>query len=923
MCRRTWRNIVTALSLLAFVFSYAATAQARIEAEAIPGAPFGVGRVTVPLLVADAEVLETRGYMLYEENGRALYPVFTTGAVQRLLGELIGGGESDFATSLTAYFLFTGDEPLKITLVTSRPYEVTVRPEERRPRDFTRLSRNWWREYNSAVRQQAADGDYPPVVETYLTSMLGNRLGFEPPLLSRLGGTDSDELTRTMELLFGVEELRAATMRETMSGRGGFDQSADRPVPRDIAWGPAPAPPAADDVDIEAIAMHVPEECFYVRFGNFGNYLWLTRLTNDYGGELTQMINLRGHDARIDARQEKQLALKQTFIGDLLGGTVIADVAMIGRDMFMREGAAVGILFEAKNEILAGDIVNQRTEALEFEKENGATLETLKIAGHDVTFLSTPDNRLRSFHAIDGNFNLVTTSRAMVERFYQAGEGKGALGASAEFRHARTLMPTGRKDTVFAYLSTAFLRGLISPQYQIELARRIQSVTDMELLQMAQLAARAEGLPDDTIDDLVAAGLLPRGFGTRPDGSGPVVRDGRLVDSLRGGRGSFVPVTDVPLRGVTAEEEARYAVRAEYYQEQWRQFDPLMVGIRRFALPEKNRERLVIDANISPYGEEKYGWITSLLGPPTRERITPAPGDIINIQASVKGGLFSPTVPPHYLFARVQDVAPPATGLKPAGLFKTLRIFQTTPGYLGAWPKPGFLEMLPFRLGSEPDPHGFSTLPFGLWRWEGGGFSLFSFDQPLLAHVAPHLLPVEADDPAQVRVTVGDLSTSKLAPWISSMNYSRAVQTSLGNVRMLHALSQQFHVPIAESREIAEQLLDVKLACALGGEYQVAEHPNGVTCWTSNKCNDGDWYELPEGYSAPLLEWFRGVDASLTKSGDRMILHAQLDMQRKESEIGIKLPSFNLFGPKKPEPKEELLPAPSDQPEAQPGPRKF
>jgi len=41
--------------------------------------------------------------------------------------------------------------------------------------------------------------------------------------------------------------------------------------------------------------MHVPEECFYVRFGRFSNYLWLNHLLDDYGGDLAQMITLRAH----------------------------------------------------------------------------------------------------------------------------------------------------------------------------------------------------------------------------------------------------------------------------------------------------------------------------------------------------------------------------------------------------------------------------------------------------------------------------------------------------------------------------------------------------------------------------------------------------------------------------------------------------
>ena len=142
-------------------------------------------------------------------------------------------------------------------------------------------------------------------------------------------------------------------------------------------------------------------------------------------------------------------------------------------------------------------------------------METVSIAGHDVSFLSTPDNRLRSFYAVDGEFHLVSTSQAIVQRFYEAGQGKNALGASTEFQLARRDMPLTREDTIFAYHSSAFFSHLLSPRYQIELTRRLQAVADTELLQLASLAATAEGVAGDSLAELIAGGFLPRGFGVR------------------------------------------------------------------------------------------------------------------------------------------------------------------------------------------------------------------------------------------------------------------------------------------------------------------------------------------------------------------------------------------------------------------------
>src|SRR5262249_11681538 len=50
-------------------------------------------------------------------------------------------------------------------------------------------------------------------------------------------------------------------------------------------------------------------------------------------------------------------------------------------------------------------------------------------------------------------------------------------------------------------------------------------------------------------------------------------------------------------------------------------------------------------------------------------------------------------------------------------------------------------------------------------------------------------------------------------------------------------------------------------------------------------------------FRAPLLDWFRGLKATLIKYDDRLSLHAEVDMQRKPGELKIELPLFNnLFG---------------------------
>jgi hypothetical protein len=280
----------------------------------------------------------------------------------------------------------------------------------------------------------------------------------------------------------------------------------------------------------------------------------------------------------------------------------------------------------------------------------------------------------------------------------------------------------------------------------------------------------------------------------------------------------------------------------------------------------------------------------------------------------VKGGLLVPTIPPHQLFLGVQDMDPLADS-QAGGLLQSLLALRSTPGYLGAWPKPGFLDLLPLGLGGgPPDANGYSALPLGVFRRQWDSFSALALDPNLLARVTPQLAADRAENDAQIRVHVGDVSQARVQSWVNSAAYSRARQASEGNVKLLHALSQQLGVPRDRALEAAEDLLDARLLCSLGGEYHLTETAGQVALWKSDRWPDAG-AAAEEDYRAPLLTWFRGLDADMTMYDSRVVLHATLDMQRKATEPKIELPFFNnLFGGGKKKPDAQQPPVPPPPP---------
>ncbi len=923
--RRCWLFCVAWLGLLIQL----PTELPAVEGEAVVGRPFGVARVTFS--GADVGSIDERLCRIEEATGRAYYPAMTPGLLGRLFNQVLGPPTNGAAGQVTVHFLFRGDEPLKLTLFTPNKLEFTLTPRVENERAYSRLQERWWRDYQAAAQRQIDEGNHPPLVQTYLQTMLSRRLSLplrdEVGLLGRPKPQDAPTASTydSLQLLLGLEELRLKTVRESMIGRGDYGQQLTSALPEGMAWPPASLPPLEGQVPVETIAAHVPPEYFYIRFGTFRNYLWLSDLMNEYGGDLGSMVTMRSYVAPLNKRIQDQLGLEQNELAKVLGPNVINDVALIGQDLYMVDGAAMGILFEAKaSELFADDVQKQRKRALERNKTNGAKAETIKLAGRDVSFISTPDNRLRSFYVSDGKYHFVTTSQTMAERFLIVAGGAPSLAQSPEFLHARTILPILREDTIFAFFSKSFFEGLLTPQYQIELRRRMQATTDLDLLRFARLAAKGEGYEIDKLETLIEGRFLPPSFGMRPDGSQPVLNGAELLDSRRGARGSFLPVADTRVERVTAAEAKYYNDQAALYREQWKVMDPLMIGIKRFALEKKDPadptiERITIDGNITPLNEAKFGRYMAMLGPPTTQMITREQDDIAAVQAVVKEMHLLGNIPPHHLFLGVQDLTPVLENRR-TGLFGTLQMLQKTPGYIGSWPKAGYLEMLPLAgiLASRPDADGFSQLPLGLWRREGGGFSVLSFDWNVLAKVTPQLRVTEAEIPAQVRMHIGDLSKAKVAPLINQLYYDRAMAASAGNVRMLHMLNQQMHVPLDECVTVAHDMLNAELNCPLGGDYKLMEEVGGGLYWRSTVWPEK--YDLaPAEYKAPLLDWFRGLDGHLTKQQNRLIAHLEVDLARKPQEMApspeFKLPLFDLFGGQKafkanPKAKEEELPAP-------------
>ncbi len=865
-----------------------------VSVEAHAGRPYGIGKVTFRLRNGDQIISRTGATWFTEKNDRIHYPVISNTPVRKFLKILTGNSISQPSDLLTIWFLFEGDEPLNATLHGSGVVDFAIPVEFTRPRRYERFASNWWQNFNSISEKHIKDGDYPPLVEVYLTSLIGRRLGMEPQLRRR---RSNDPFTRTFELLFDVEALRLDTIQKSMLV-GVDTANADQPLPEPIQWSPLTVSDLPNDVEIEPIVKSVPEECFYLRFGTWDNHLWLQRLTEEYGGDLGRMIMLRGFKSEVQTKFQDQLAIQSSEFDNLFGGNLIADVALIGTDTYLDAGASIGVMFHAHNTgLLKTNLTGKRKGFAAARKKENVTIKEVEIEGVKGTLLSSPDNRYRSFYVVVGDNHLVTTSRTIAGRFVQASNGTRSLADTAEFRFARFNMPLDREDTLFAYMSTPFLQQLLEPAYQIELRRRNQSVSDVLLLEMATLSASGEGISDVSIPNLISGGFLPEQFGYHADGGDLRLEDGIWQDSIRGRRGYFKPIPDMVLDKVTPDEADWFRERATFFAGNIRSLDPMSIGIQRFKKedPEgKSVERVVFDARLLPFGEGSYEWLLTMLGPPIKQTVERSPEDIIRVEASLQGGMTSPGVPTHQIFGAVQDYLDPNLDLKPKSMLETFETFKQTPGYIGAWPNPGYTDWMP-RLGGRPDAFGYTySALLTLWRLQWNDFSVLSFDQRRLEELKPHLKLVPLERPAQVLLEVGDLRNSKIKAWANTITYRRSWQTSIANVQLLNMLVQQFDISPESALETAERMLNVDLVCSLGGEYELTTLPSGRKVWRSTAWPTFANPQLPDAYVAPVLQWFRGLNVEAIKGESQFSIHGYIDIERTKKAKKA-LPSFNLF----------------------------
>ncbi len=365
---------------------------------------------------------------------------------------------------------------------------------------------------------------------------------------------------------------------------------------------------AGKSPEVKGLAMSVPADFYFVSFRSLNKLLDATDLATLWGAHVMNQSSREAQTQLVGDRLQEQLAVEVNPELRQFYDAVIDEVAIVGSDLFLREGSDVTMLFHAKQPIVFRAKMEQLLTNAASRREDAKRVEG-QYLGIDYAHVATPDRRVFVYSAYPSlDVHVRSNSRAGLERVIEAivGKGKGddaveRLGETDEFRYVRTLMPPGApEEDGFIYLSDPFVRRLMSPQLRLTQRRRQACYNNLRMIGHAGLMYRTQtGQAAPSLADLTKADCASGEFGhgkfACPEhGEYTLSADGLTgVCSHHGYASYLTPCSEIETTHVTEMEAAAYRQFVQEYNQYWRQFfDP--IAIRLQITPERYRAETIV-----------------------------------------------------------------------------------------------------------------------------------------------------------------------------------------------------------------------------------------------------------------------------------------------------------------------------------------
>lgn len=901
-----------------------------LNADVFEGDPYGVGCVELSRVEAKRRGWHFDQYIGINARQKGIW----LPAVEEQDSLVDGRRDSDeplveAKDRIKVYFIFSGKAPDSIEIVFGNVLSTIETRNGSRAEHSIHMA-SWWRtlckqsHHGIPATLSRPTDDFLQVLSTHVG------MPFARSKSSPKSTTESKlekQFERTLGMLLGFESVRLAMMIDESPNE--FSRSkATLPLPDPIRIETVSVPSMASKglVPVEAIATMVPEDCFYVRCKTVQNYSWLRTLLTNWGGSLDEVITSPTLESDIRGRLENQLGIDCQRCLDEGLDVHLADMAIIGSDMYFAEGAGIGVLLEAKpgHEHEIERIIEVQREIA--GKSMQALFRSEKINAKVVSTYVSKDNRMRSFYRKQGRFVLVTNSRAMAESFIELSRTQRSLANLNEYMYANSTSPEARESDIKIYLSDPFFRKLTSPASRVEWERRRVSALDCRRLEIAALIAKALGYPSDSVETLIQGKFLPSSFGSLPDGSNVRMVSGSAIDSVRGHPGTFIPAADHVPKLVNVEEVADYARFAARYRREWMAMDPVLVSIRRGSV-DGSVERVHLDIHVSPYARQAYAFLNNYLANPTTTHIAFDSTSLVGVSANLKHsagnvlayfGLCDDAIPFRIdqgvlvregkssnwsLVDKRSFAAVTPAGIEGLQLFsKLVEGLQTRDSSMGSQ-TPGSISpersapsrsvralsngVHPLSLLIQLGDEVFISL-FDLAKansiYSDSRWSIYASSNEIRMQAKEHLTTQETT-PTQIHLQAGGVEQSLAAPYLHAFSYCEARQKSATSALWQTRWMNGLRCSPQAFRTMLEKALCARIVCPLGGEWRVQTNEGNATQWTSSA-----WQEMslskvdsvPVGYRFPFLSWLQRIELDFNLKpnslGSKVILDVSTDI---------------------------------------------
>jgi hypothetical protein len=341
--------------------------------------------------------------------------------------------------------------------------------------------------------------------------------------------------------------------------------------------------------------------------------------------------------------------------------------------------------------------------------------------------------------------------------------------------------------------------------------------------------------------------------------------------------------------------------------------DPVFGNLR--TLKADGGTKLELTLNISPYARSRYDFLLRFLGQPLKDRLALIPDTLLSLEIRLNEELLD-------MFNITDDDSPTVSGTRSLNLEKpyAMRLFAglrdtKTPYSIQHGDVVRGSKLLPYIAEnfkgfsgmvipanqkfaidmflppvSRPDRNGYYRVKESIrpksgnkpedqiWARKFDPFFVIATGLPLLQTVSPNIKIEKSEQPAQLRLALGDFSNASIGNALKTELYIRERRISAGGALLLQAIEQQLR---PKNIDLAlKELQDQKIVCPLGGEYINDTAQPGhwkSTAWQEPTLFETD--QFPNSYTHPIIDgmkWLR-LDFAI----DPNTLNTKLEIQAK------------------------------------------